>query len=178
MTERPKQNDPEVIEYAVSAILPEVMRWLADGGNSSKELEVRGDLAEVFGDAFAPDGYTLCRQLENCGWFCNRELVDILDCAELWSAHREIERRWVSAYRVFPALAVGAQITFKGHSAEISEIDLKEGKYTVFCSALGHIRNGPGTYGAIVAWEKIDGKINALGLTITGPLFDAAEASA
>lgn len=170
MTERPKQNDPEVIEYAVSAILPEVMLWLANGGDSSKESEVRGDLSEVL--RFASDGYELCRQLEkHSGWDCNRELVDILDCADLWSAHRELERRWVSAYRVFPALAVGAQIAFKGHPAEISKIDLGEGKYTIFCSALGHVRNGPGTYGEIVAWEKIDGKINAPGLTITGPLF-------
>lgn len=177
MTERPKQNDPEVIEYAVSAILPEVMLWLANGGDSSKESEVRGDLGEVL--RFSSDGYELCRQLEkHSGWVCNRELVDILDGADLWSAHREFERRWVSAYRVFPALAIDAQITFRGRPAEISEVDLAEGKYTVFCSAFGHVRNGLGTHGEIVPWEKIDGKVNALGPTITGPLFDAVRVNA
>lgn len=168
---RPLLTDPEVIELAVQKILPAVVRWCRSGGDSSQESEIADDLREEIG--IHQDGYEFCRELERAKhWTCDRELVDILDGADLSSALREMEKRWVAAYRVYPGQLPGNYVTWKGHPAEIlgSKAD---GKYSVHVPALGHVKEGVGTHSEIVAWERIDGKVNMLGLTVTGPLFEA-----
>lgn len=164
---RPKLYDDEVISLAVTKLLPEVMRWM---NNESPEDEVRADLESEMD--FVSDGYEFARNLErNKHWVCDSALVEVLDGLYNYDALDELERRWIATYRVFPCFQVGAHITYKNHPAEIVRIDGVRGKYSIFCEALGHVRKGTGTHAAVVDWEKIDGKVNALGLTIVGPLF-------
>lgn len=172
MTTRPKITDPDVLALAIDGIIKPVMNWMADGNNTCTEQEVRADL-EKCGDDDPGDGYEFTKLLErNHSWDCNRELVDILDGYDLWGAHREFEKRWVAAYRVFPSLLISATLTYEGHPAEITKI-YADGKYCIYCADLGHVKQGPGTHGVLVNWEEIDGKVNMLGLTVTGPLFEA-----
>lgn len=171
---RPKASDPEVVALAVDRILVDVMEWLARGNSTCTESEVRDDLLKCVDDD-PEDGYEFTKLLErDHHWDCDRELIDILDNYDLWGAHKEFEKRWVAAYQVFPSLLIGAELTYKEHPAEITEL-YADGKYCVFCAALGHVKKGLGTHGEIVTWESIDGKTNALGLTITGPLFPATK---
>jgi len=168
---RPTASDPDVIEAAVQRILPAVVQWCRDGNDNSAESEIAADLkAEI---PWADDGYEFCKRLERDHmWECDRELVGILDEANLSGALREMEKKWVAAYRVFPGKNVGDAVRWESHPAEITEVH-PDGKYTVCIPALGHVRSGIGTHGRIVEWERIDGKINMLGLTVTGPLFQA-----
>lgn len=168
---RPTELDPEVIEMALSKILPAVVEWDRTGGGNSTEEEIANDLREEIG--IHRDGYEFCRELEkHKHWDCDRELVDILDSADMSGALREMEKRWVAAYQVFPGQLIGNQITWEGNTAEITALHA-DGKYTVFVPALGHVKSGLGTHGIIIPWERVDGKVNMLGLTITGPLLEA-----
>lgn len=167
---RPTDCDPEVIELALSKILPEVVRWCRSGGDNSQESEIADDLRDELGQH--SDGYEFCRELERKHWTCDRELVDILDNADLSGALSEMERKWVTAYQVYPSQVIGNQIIWEGSPAEITA-NHADGKYTICVPALGHVKSGLGTHGIIIPWERVDGKINMLGLTVTGPLFGA-----
>jgi hypothetical protein len=168
---RPRESDPDVIELAVQKILPEVVAWCREGNDESEDSEIAADLrAEIY---LADDGYDFCKKLERLhSWSCDSALVDILHNADLSGARREMERKWVAAYRVFPGQLIGNEITYKGHPATITALH-DTGHYTVNVPALGHVKEGLGTHGGIVAWEVIDGKVNMLGLTVTGPLLEA-----
>lgn len=166
---RPTERDPEVIELAVQKILPEVVRWCRNGGDNFAEDDIAKDLRAEIGGHW--DGYEFCKELERSHhWDCDRDLVDILDNADLGGALREMEKKWVVAYQVYPGKKIGDAVKWEGHHAEITEVH-PDGKYTVCIPALGHVKSGMGTHGRIVAWERIDGKINMRGLTVNGPLF-------
>ncbi len=172
---RPKETDPEVITLALDKLIVSVMEWSRESG-CEDEAGVREDLAQHI--SAVSDGYEFARNLERYNqWACHSQLVEILDDAPSFisAAHREIVRKWIEVYRVYPAHNPGDKITFQGHPAEIawSQCPHKHspGCYGIFCESMGHVRSGNGTLNQIIAWEVIDGKVNALGLTITGPLF-------
>lgn len=168
---RPMVTDPDVIQAAIQKVLPEVVQWCRLGEDLSPESEIADDLRKVVD--LSDDGYGLCRNLEKYHhWTCDSELVAILDNLCVSSARGSMEIEWVKAYRVYPGHLPGAKVEWRGHPAEILGSN-SDGKYTVNVPALGHVKQGLGTHGEVVAWEIIDGKVNMLGLTITGPLLEA-----
>ena len=168
---RPKDSDSDVIAAAVDKLLPEVIEWLGPKGETKG---VREDLLKNI--RYSDDGYDFCKRLESDHWTCDSGLVEILDNADGYidGACRAMVAKWIDAYGITPGNALGATVQYNGKSCEITRIYAKEGHYTLFSEADGHVRSGNGTHGWIVDWEVVDGKVNGTGLTVTGPLFAIA----
>ncbi len=169
---RPSPRDEDVISLALDKLTPRVISWL-----NEPNPDIPGIRADLAANINARNGYEFARDLERRHWSgIDCRLVEILDGAD-WDvsdAVNQLTEKWIEGYRVFPANSIGANVKWREHSGEITAIDLKRGKYTMFCPGSAHVREGMGTHGFIVPWEEIDGRIYCHGLTVTGPLFGAA----
>jgi hypothetical protein len=162
--QRPTCNDPELLAVAARAILQAMP---AGTVAENDEAAAIADIVRALRiEAPAFDEYRLTRQLENCGWDCNREIVDAFEIAsgEIHQAVRKATKAWVVANRIKPRLEVGAEakVMARGSSfvkqqydGEVVAVDVDHATYTVMVPALGHVREGQGTRGVIVHFEDL-----------------------
>lgn len=154
---RPKRNDPEIIKAAAKGLAVKVLEWLKAGGDEIEASEVEEDLVSVM--AYNRDGYELAKALDRKGWAPDDELVEILRESE-WlklEAHDKAQIEWVKSVGL-AAPPVGATVRFEHQgqtvTGEITRNDT-HGKSTVCCPSLGHVKEGPGTLGLVIEWERL-----------------------
>lgn len=169
---RPTEYDEDVKAIAVAKLMVKIAEW-SQGDIHADDKEAADEVAECINES---DGYAIASRLDlHYHWSCDSDLVEIMDGAAsiLSDTCRDQTRKWVDGWGITPSHAVGDHVTWKSNDAEITATDNTHvpGSYTLFIPAAGHVRNGLGTHGEFIAWERIDGKINAGGLTVAGPLF-------
>ncbi len=154
---RPKRYDEAITKAAAKSIAPEVKRWLHD--DTTLE-QVETDLLKSmrYGGG---DGYELAKSIERVGYNPDAELVEILDGVGIAKirAHDAACREWVTANNIQPP-AIGSWVTWpKCHEKNSGQGEVTrnnpEGTSTVCFAALGHIKEGLGTHGYVVAWEEL-----------------------
>lgn len=166
---RPKMYGGDVTELVLDALMPKVLDWMRSAGDDPDTMsdgyvaEVRDDIRDAI--EHEDDGYKIVRALERDGWSVDRELVDILDDAifERIEAHKSAVKAWVTTNNVSPKFSVGQRVTFKQRpfdketvTGEVTKVVDDEATYVVFVESLGHVRNGPGTYGICVPYEFVE----------------------
>ena len=165
---RPSRHDERIVRLAAEKTFDrrEDYGVEVDDYDSATESAIN-DIASVISGS--RDGYEMARDLERKGWYCTSQMVEWLDGADydLYSAHDQAVAEWVAAEGIKPSLAIGASVTFttpafhaKGRgptlAGEITAIDEKHARYTVFVPELGHVREGCGTHGIILPFEEIE----------------------
>lgn len=148
---RPTGRDESVIRKAAELSLPEFKRW-ANEASGSDEVMLNDLLACI---RWGHDGYARAKRIEIYGYEPDAELVEILDSIDVWRAEREAVAKWVKEFDVKAPFPIGALVVIAGGSGEIMAHDEAQGTSTVFVEAMGHVREGNGTHGLIVAWEKL-----------------------
>ena len=157
LTERPKRCSDAVRDVALNALLPEVIKWLEQGGEESPDEEdVLKDLRRAVG--WNGDGYELARALDSEGWSPDSELVDILNnwAHHEWKAHDDAQKAWVAenANQIAPQFRKGDRVSAKwGHetvTGVVEDIKADMAQYTV-----RRAKDGPGC-GAIVNFEDTE----------------------
>ena len=153
---RPKRSDDSIISAAAKRLAIEVKQWLND---ESTLEEIEADLVKAI--KYDSDGYDIARRLDG-QYSPDAALVEILDNAGHYksSAQTKAETEWVNANNITPP-AIGSKVSYKQHgydgktiSGEVTE-NHKDGKSTIFCASLGHVKSGIGTHGHIVEWERL-----------------------
>ena len=153
---RPKRSDDAIVAAAAKRLAAEVKEWLND---ESTLEEIEADLVKAI--KYDNDGYDIARRLDG-QYSPDAALVEILDNASHFksSAQTKAEIEWVNANNITPP-AIGSKVTYKEHgydgkliSGEVTE-NHREGKSTIFCASLGHVKSGTGTHGFIVEWERL-----------------------
>ena len=151
---RPTSLDRDVIEDAVSVVLPDFLA-VTDGD----EEDVADDLRKLAAEYDLHDSYKAARWLEAKGWCVDSTIVDLCDelaCA-MWGAHRRAIARWIKETGQSPKLAIGTAVRVQTHRNGKSAAEWFEGEivnsyddvgmYTIYVPALGHVRDGEGTLG-------------------------------
>lgn len=114
------------------------------------------------------DAYKIARHLEqHHGWDCGMEVVEA--CETAWATAHEHMRgelaTWVSDNGIKPQKGLGTavQVTTRGpdgvlrqYDGEIVSLDPVHANYTVMIPALGHVREGAGARGLVLAFEQVD----------------------
>ena len=169
---------PEIEQKAIEAVakklLPKVMEWLEQSGDSFDEADIEADLIKVL-DSHDLDGYSLAKELDD--WSPNAELVEVLDDAShlISKAEKNLVRQRLIDENIMPKLAKGQTIKLPVRFAKeskrdksqtffagvITEIDTA-GQYLVNSTEAGHIDpdNNPegrcGTTGVYVYWNVLE----------------------
>lgn len=161
---RPSFRDDGILAKVARKVLQSMPKGTVAAGDEE------GAAADIYQalrhEAPVFDEYGLARYLESNGWCCDRSLVDAFEIAsgEVWQLVREATRDWVRSNDIRPRLAIGAQVKIMDPSTvragqefdgEIVAVDAEHGAYTVMIPALGHVREGVGTHGYIVNFEKL-----------------------
>ncbi|KQV27876.1 hypothetical protein ASC97_05805 [Rhizobium sp. Root1203] len=103
---RPRYGSQEVRALAIEAMLDDLIEWL-DGSDIDRD-RVSNQLAA----SFERNGYDFARSLDRRhGWEPDARLVEILDNADLSSAHRKVQSDWVKAYGVVVPFTVGDYVS-------------------------------------------------------------------
>jgi len=103
---RPRYGSQEVRALAIEAILDDVIEWLQ--ASDVDRDRVSNQLAASFGR----NGYDFAHNLDSRhGWEPDARLVEILDSADLSSAHRKVQAAWVKAYGIAVPFKVGDQVS-------------------------------------------------------------------
>lgn len=163
-TARPTHRDPAIL----AAVALKVLEAMPAGTITERNRE--GAIADITralrSEAPAFDEYRLTKQLEECGWDCDRGIMDAFEVAsgEAFQCVREATKQWVTANSIKPRLAVGAQVKLmvrarsfakEEFEGEIVAVDADQANYTVMIPALGHVREGSGTHGIIIQFEEL-----------------------
>lgn len=154
MTKRPTIRDERVLQAAAKELLAEFNKGTGEGLSEDDALY---SIVEAI--TWEDDGFRICRELENNGWDCDAEMVDIMDNAAAYKYrhHRELLAEWVKENSITPPLCVSARVRFVHRGEQrvgtIRSINADAAEYTVFCEELGHVREGLGTHGTIVKYE-------------------------
>jgi hypothetical protein len=165
---------PTLIAAAAEAaqeISKRVIEWLEEAGeqvtSDGSEAEIEGHVKQVIEkNIHNLDGYELAKEMEDRFYYePDSDLVEIMDnahCAVL-DAHDRIVEKWIVENSIKPRFAIGARVSFKRnqgdkllYNGEIVHINEKQGKYTVFCEDLGHVRSGCGTHGVVLPFEAVE----------------------
>jgi hypothetical protein len=92
-------------------VLGDVVEWLADEGASMDRVR-----QEILA-AFAPDAYSLARNLERRGWAPDARLVSILDDISTWHVHKQLSKDWVTTHGITVVFGIGDRICTSGIKA-------------------------------------------------------------
>jgi hypothetical protein len=156
---RPKRHDKAILRQAAEALVPEVEEWIGESISDQERERLVSTLASRCGD----DAYDIARELERDGYTPDSHLVEILDGFDTYRIHAEAVRVWIAETGAAPKLAIGATVAIparmrehEGVVGEIAAINERSGEYTIYCAALGHVREGLGTHGLIFSWEEIE----------------------
>lgn len=173
---RPKESDDAVLLAAVEPVMDDVMHWLKLATDSAEREEVRDQViaaVKAAGTIFG-DGYKIASRLErDAHWDSDMGLAETLDGISVSSACQRAVSQWVDDYGVSPSHKIGDAVDYRGKDGFIAgpESAHRKGSYLVRIPSEGH---APENHGYVVAWDVIDGKVNATGpkpATIEGPLF-------
>ena len=166
---RPIRHSDDMLRATARELAKSVHRWQNGSSNvTDKEMqEIENDLFYALDDhASDLDGYKLSRTLERDKyWDVDSELVDILGQADitLFALHRKAVIQWVKDNDIQPRLDVGALVPVRYRDklcgGEIVRVDRQHAEYTVFIESEGHVREGQGTHGTIVAFETLDSQV-------------------
>jgi hypothetical protein len=155
---RPDRFSDSVAKRAAESLCKEVRQWLGDDAGSNEEIVA--DLVHAM-RYVCDDGYEISRRLEGRGYSPDSELVDILDSAghHKYLAHKEDVKEWVLANDLKLDLPLGTRVSVemggKTHIGEIRDRYEDTVQYSVFIAELGHVREGAGTHGVILGFEKV-----------------------
>lgn len=156
---RPKRHDAAIRRQAAEALVPEIEEWLGESISGPECEELVRTLSSCCGD----DAYDIARELERGGYTPDSSLVEVLDGFDTYRIHADAVRLWIAETGATPKLSIGATVAIpvkmaehNGVVGEIIAINERHGEYTVFCAALGHVREGLGTHGLIFPWEEIE----------------------
>jgi hypothetical protein len=152
---RPNPHSKEIGQAAAKKLAPAVAEWFQDG---TTPAEIEEDLAKVLNSH--SDGYAAAKALDDrCGYSPDARLVEILDdISSLQRAECErLEREWVKEQGL-TGPSIGSKVIFNkdGKPVEgevVSNVDT--GRSLLFCASLGHVRDGVGTHGTYIVWEKL-----------------------
>ena len=157
---RPRIYDKKVLENALDALVPRVIKWLHADNDLSNSEDVRQHLHDAI--EFEDDSRKIVNYLEDhCYWRVNRDLQDIMDnvVEDRHLAFIDLTNRWVLQNGVSPKYSIGQSVKFKNkgknYQGEIVSIDTSTAKYLVFCEQLGHVKKGIGTHGTYVPYEEV-----------------------
>lgn len=162
---RPTSHDDSVLEQAASVLVEQYNGWLEEGGDEpDDEREIIEILKKVLADSYNFDGYKICRDLERHYHIDpDSQLVEIMDDVGflISSAEQTAVQNWVKRFGIQPRFKVGDKVSvghpIKGkHLGEITKVDEKEAKYTIYVEAIGHVREGSGTHGWIKNFEEVE----------------------
>lgn len=152
--QRPNEYDSSLTRLAAKDLLEDLRKAFPD--ESFDEEDSIYSLSEAI--RYDDDGYAICRNLENDGWDCDSQMVEIMDNASgyKYRHHKEQVREWVKQSN--PALLpVGTAVTFErrgqSHQGVISKVNGDLAEYTVYVEAMGHVREGIGTHGCVLRSE-------------------------
>lgn len=156
MKERPKKTDPEIIDAAAELLVPELMKWADETENRDAYLK---DAKKVIRDCYWKNGYELARDLDS---YCpDSELVDILENASFHLARvlSAAIKAWVAENNIVSPFPMGAKVEFdhKGKVClgEVATIYAERAEMTIYCAALGHVREGCGPHGLILPYDRV-----------------------
>lgn len=151
---RPQRRDPEIIQIAAAKLAAVIVKeWIDDG---TPVEDVAKDLERAM--RWDDDGYAIAKKLD--GYYDpDARLVDLLDQAGhlIRVAHDEACREWVKTVGAEPP-AVGARVTCEApRCAGVGEIVVNhpDGRSTVCFPDAGHVKQGSGTHGFVLEWEKL-----------------------
>lgn len=157
---RPLRTDRNVISNVAQEMLPGVLAWLRE--DATEADHIKGQLVAALEDGDF-DAYKAAKYLDDtCCWEVDSRLLDILDSAfgKAVRHHDLLVAAWVTDQKINPAFEIGSKVKFKRGSAtnvgEVTHIDRRLATYTVYCVTLGHVREGLGTHGCIVAFEDAE----------------------
>jgi hypothetical protein len=151
---RPTIRDKKIQEKVKQRVAADILVWLGHDGTLERIVE---DLDTIL----SGDGYTRARELERKGYTPDTEFVEILDEVDtyLYEEVKAAEKEWMRLNDNVLILEVGdivsAETVKKTVTGSIAEVHVDTGYYLVFCEAEGHVKQGCGTHGVYVAFEKV-----------------------
>lgn len=163
-TTRPSHRDHAILTAVAHKILLAMPAGTVTEGDEESAIT---DICKALrNEAPGFDEYRLTRHLENCGWSCDRTIMDAFEVAsgEVSQLVREATRLWVRSNSIKPRLTIGEQVKVMTRSTsrikqefdgEVVTVDADHATYTVMIPALGHVREGTGTHGVIVNFEEL-----------------------
>lgn len=152
---RPSRFDERIVEAAARALMPEIQRWAQDERDVFDEAAYVADIAAEL-ESGEMDGFKLAYHLQQNGWECDAELVEILDGASshLFSIHQKAVEEWVSANVITAEFSVGDIVSTPHGIGPICDIYHDTAQYLVqtpdFLSRRGPDAKG----GTVVAFEQ------------------------
>jgi hypothetical protein len=171
---RPTYYSKEVVMLVVQKIMPEIVKWFENFEEITEEDidNIREQLVDVLNNAFDKDGYEIAKELDRY-WGSDSELVYILDGLPFifHDVKLFLVKKWIKDNNISPKYQKGDKVIVESsmlprkdrqkerYNGEINNI-YEDGSYSIFIEDLGHIREGIGTYGIILDWEKIDEAIH------------------
>lgn len=163
---RPNRHDLAVRQAAAEKTWPAFRAWLiANDATETEADEDRETALHELADALEwnEDGYDVAQHLERQGWDADDGLVDaarrLLDA--LYVAHDAAVKAWVETTGQQPTFKLGDRVRFEHHGrqrpvdGEVTKIDAARAKYVVYCASLGHVREGVGSHGIFVDFERV-----------------------
>lgn len=155
ITPRPTRKDVEILQAAARTLAPKVKEWLADHETTLDEIEA--DLVKVL--KYRDDGYDLANSLDG-QYSPDAALVEILDEASFAKSRALTiaEAKWVEATGI-QAIPLETKVRWPAKSSAgigIVTANHGDGKSTVMFESLGHVREGIGSHGYLVEWEKLE----------------------
>ncbi len=168
MSARPTMYDKNVIELVCQEIMPKIIDWLKQSGESDEHIEnerefIKADVIEAL-EYCHLGGYSSAQCLDRKGWMPDAGLVEIFDDAivDFTDAIKDLTREWVKLNGVTTTLNVGDIVTFKSPqkssehvTGEITKIFVDEARCLVYSEQLGHVKTGPGSYGVYLPYEQL-----------------------
>lgn len=151
MTTRPALTDLAVLRAAAADFQGALHLSLDDD-----------DTTTWFLDAIKSGGfsaYETGKRLEEHGWPVDDEFLQALDdyFSHTHTAHREAVANWVARNAIVAHHTEGDFVRWTDrrgtHEGVVAGIDRKHATYTVRVPALGHVAEGVGTHGVVLAFE-------------------------
>lgn len=157
-----------MMEIFLDKVAELLYKWNHEGENDSVTMEECKEHAyELLGHRLIQgDGYQLAKYLDDrLGYHdADTSLVEYMDTVPSLreAAHRRVVAAWVERENiVIPEAYKNKTVTFErggGESlqGEVVEIYPKEARVLICCASEGHVKEGMGTHGMIIDWEKVE----------------------
>lgn len=128
----------------------------ADSGDDTELSVIEADLAKAM--RWNDDGYEMAKALDG-NYMPDAAFVEVLDETSglKGAALRSAEADWVKANSIQP-IPLETKVTWsRKPEAGIGVVthNHPDGKSTVAFASLGHVREGTGRHGFVVAWEEL-----------------------
>jgi hypothetical protein len=156
-TPRPSRHSEYVIKAVAAELLKDVRSWIDDPTVTDQSIVQDLENALKWSDV---DGYEVAKRLDDKGWSPDSDLVERLESAVylFHKYHRKQEVDWVKLNGT-QAPEIGNMVTFKDYTGKevAGEVMRNEpdGKSVIHCPLLGHVKEGMGTHGLYVEWERL-----------------------